>query len=57
MIKNTKHELIGWNSIRRQFKKRNYSESAMTKEIITSTKKLKIDNKKRHLNVYDDSNG
>ena len=36
--------------------KRKYSESAMTKEIITSTKKLKIYNKERYFNVYDDSN-
>ena len=28
----------------------------MTKQIITSTKKLKIDNKERYCNVYDDSN-
>ena len=28
----------------------------MTKEIITSTKKLKIDNKERYSNIYDDSN-
>ena len=36
--------------------KRKYSESAMAKEIITSTKKFKIDNKERYFNVYDDSN-
>ena len=28
----------------------------MTKEIITSTTKLEIDNKKRYFNVHDDSN-
>ena len=37
-------------------KKRKYSENAMTKDIITSAKKLKIDNKERYFNVYDDSN-
>ena len=36
--------------------KRKHSESAMTEEIITSTKKLKIDNNERYFNVYDDSN-
>ena len=37
-------------------KKLKNSESTMTKKIITSTKKLKIDNKGRYFNVYDNAN-
>ena len=66
-IKEFKKKTINYKKIRNMnelieirsednLKKRKYSESAMIKEIITSTKQLKIDNKERYFNVYDNSN-